>query len=293
MSGPPLAAPTTPRNSARLLLTQPRSQIGTTKGTAKRCRSRRGPRRPLSTRPRCRQREGDARPPPASSRPWRRRPRRPGPGPRGGPGAPGPRPRPRLLDVHRKGQMHRSGAPAAGGLEGLAHLPGDAFGNVEDARVLADRGGQGHLLEVLEMPHPRRRQRPGAGQQQHRGAVEVGVDDAGQGVGVGDAAADRTDPGLAAHAAPALGHVGGGLLVAGVDQADAGTAAGGVHLVEAVAAQGRDPLDAQARQRLRQQVGAVHGDSGRILAGRELPVLQQVAMGQHLTAAAVEGQAHR
>ena len=118
-----------------------------------------------------------------------------------------------------------------------------------------------HLPEVLEMPHPGGRQRPGPGQQQHRGAVEVGVDHPGQGVCVGDSAADRADPDLAAHAAPALGHAGGGLLVAGVDQADAGAAAGGVHLVEAVAAQGGDPLDAQARQRLRQKVGAVHGST--------------------------------
>ena len=61
----------------------------------------------------------------------------------------------------------------------------------------------------------------GAAEQHHRAQRHVGVREPGDGVGDAGAGGDRSHAGLAGGERPTLGHVGGGLLVAGVDDADA------------------------------------------------------------------------
>lgn len=165
----------------------------------------------------------------------------------------------RCLHIHGKAQMHGSWPAVEGSGKGRVHELGDAFGLVHQAGVLADRRGQGHLVEVLEVSHAGGAQGSGPGHQQHGGAVEVGVDHAGHGIGVGHAAAHQADAWPAAEPAPAFGHVRGGLLVAGVDHPDAGFFAGGQEFIEAVAAQSGDPLDSLVLQAGDEEFGTVHG----------------------------------
>jgi len=75
---------------------------------------------------------------------------------------------------------------------------------------------------------------------------------------VGDAAAYSAHPELAREARVGVGHIGGGLLVAGVDHAQAGGVGRNQERVQAVAAECRDKGHAHALKQGDRSLSTVH-----------------------------------
>ena len=132
------------------------------------------------------------------------------------------------------------GRPREGGCEGFVKDLRNSFGSVDGAGVFADRRGQGDLIEVLEVTETDRFGGAAPGDEEHGGAVEVGVEDAGEGVGVRHAAADGAYADPAAETSGDFGHVPRGLFVADIHKPHPGIPAGGVQRVHPVTAEGGD-----------------------------------------------------
>ncbi len=120
---------------------------------------------------------------------------------------------------------------------GFVERPDHEDGGVEPARVFCDRTQEFRLVQILEAAASQGGQVRRAAEAEHGGLVEPGIENSGEGVGYGDSAGTRADAGAAGEASVGFGDIGGGLLIAGVNEADAGAARGVEERIEAVPAQ--------------------------------------------------------
>ena len=115
----------------------------------------------------------------------------------------------------------RAGAPARRHRVGAREHLGDARGVVELERPLRHRAEDGLVVELLEGLAPALRARDLADEQDQRRRVLARGVHAGRGMGRARSAGDHAEPGTAGQLAVGVGRVGGGALVAAVDDAEA------------------------------------------------------------------------
>jgi len=158
-------------------------------------------------------------------------------------------------------QVHGAWPPAGGHGERLADVEGHLLGLVHLAGVLADGRRERHVVELLELAHVVLPRGALARDQQEWGAVERGVEHARERIDVGHTTAHRAHPHAPRQPGVGIGHVGGGLLVPRVDQADIRVAARQVERVQPVPAQRGHELHVAFPQSQGEQIGASHRES--------------------------------
>ena len=114
--------------------------------------------------------------------------------------------------------MHRTWPPHQRSLPGCVQIIENSFGRTQGPGVFANRRCQFHLVEVLEMPHPGRRQRAAPGQKQDRRPIEVSIEHTGQRISVRYTAAYGTNPNPTSESASTLSHIGRRLLVTHINK---------------------------------------------------------------------------
>ena len=166
-------------------------------------------------------------------------------------------------DVLRNGQVYGPGPAGNGGFEGLVQNLRDTLRMVDRFRVFAQGRRDGNLVQILKVPETGGAGGSASGDQQHRGAVEMGVADTGERVDVRHAAADGADAHGATEASDGFGDISCGLFIAHVDKPHSRPVAGVVQVVQPVAAEGCDKGDAFFLKFRHQQIRTVHVRSSR------------------------------
>ncbi len=176
-----------------------------------------------------------------------------------------------LIGPGRIGQRRRRSAPgvernvderrptmgrARGAQRGVDEL-GNLFGRGCGTCRLRDRRDDRHVVELLQRPGAPPRLRCASAEHEHRRPVERRRRDRAHAVGDTRPGGERGDAGPAGHLGPALGRERRRLLVAGVDEPDAGLDAAVVEREQVPARQREQRVDAVAAQRLRRQPPAV------------------------------------
>ena len=171
--------------------------------------------------------------------------------------------------VDRDLEEDGTGTARGGRAEGLSDQVRDAVGMSHAMRPLGDRPQERHLVEAaLQRQRLGVAQRRGAGDEQRRDAVEVRVRDRRDDVGHARPGRDHRDADAAGGAGPAVGRVARGLLMAGVDPADAASSRRLVDRVEMASVQGEHLADALRFEDADQHLAAVDARHGSSLRAR-------------------------
>ena len=177
--------------------------------------------------------------------------------------------------IHREVEVHRTGLAAVAERPGhrLVQFLQHQLGLPHGAGVAGDRAHQIGMNHVLQRAAVLLGARRRARQHQHRRPRDIGVGDAGHGIGHAGAGGDQRDAEAAGELRFGVGHIDRRAFVAHVDDADAFGVEAHPQRHDVAAAQGVDALDAALLQEARDDGGGglfrdallgVHGVSSRV-----------------------------
>ena len=154
------------------------------------------------------------------------------------------------------------GRPPDRGLQRPGHDVRQRLGPGGHVGPLGRGRRHGRLVQLLEGPHAGLRERAVTADH-HQGRLgRTGHEEAGDAVAVSGPCGEQGHPGLAGETAPAVGHVHGRRLVAGVDELEAAADAGVEERQVLVAGEGEEMADPGGGQGLDDALGPGHGHRG-------------------------------